>query len=395
MATTQVAPLQSILADLHIHIGRSRSGLPVKITASRNMTFTEVVYEAAHHKGLQLIGVIDAQSPPVQQEILQQLETGIFTEHPDGGIVYQDVTCLLGAEIEVKEPGMKPAHLLAYFPKMAQIIDFTKWLSKHMKNTQLSTQRLYQSAQVLADEVGQREGLLIPAHIFTPFKSVLGSATDHLANLLPLEKIAAVELGLSSDTNLADEIGELHSFPYLTNSDAHSLPNIGREYNQFQMREASFAEFRKVLTQVEGRKVLANYGLNPKLGKYYRSRCLSCDTLWPAGRLITSCPICGREKKVRGVRDRIDQLADNRVTPPMRPPYIYQIPLRMFPKLGPKTLEKLYQQVGTEMVILHQATHAEIASTTNQRLADQIILAREQGLELIEGGGGRYGRIKM
>src|SRR5690606_38441338 len=95
-----IDPLCSIYADLHVHIGRTQEGNPVKITASRQMTFSEVIHESYHRKGLQLIGVIDAHSPAVQREIYQKLETGEFQEHRDGGIVYQGVNCLLGAEIE-------------------------------------------------------------------------------------------------------------------------------------------------------------------------------------------------------------------------------------------------------------------------------------------------------
>ena len=396
METKKIERLTSHYADLHIHIGRSKEGLPVKITASRNMTFTEVVAEAYHRKGLQMIGVIDAHSPPVQREILQGLETGTFIEHPDGGIQYRGVTCLLGAEIEIQEASMKPAHVLVYFPTIADMIDFSNWLAKYMKNIQLSTQRLYQSSEALVDQVMKRAGVLIPAHIFTPFKSVLGSATNRIADLFPLEAVAAVELGLSSDTALADQISELHAYCYLSNSDAHSLQNIGREYNELLIKEASFAEWVKVLKQIDGRRVLANYGLNPKLGKYYRSRCRDCDHLWPVGLNTIHCPQCGSRRRVKGVIDRINELAAMEAAkiPPARPPYIHQIPLPMFPKLGKKTLQKLYEQVGTEMEILHRASLDEIAAVTNEQLAKQILSARQQRLELIEGGGGKFGRVQ-
>lgn len=394
MESSTIDTLTTIFADLHIHIGRSKEGLPVKITASNKMTFTEVIHEAYHRKGLQMIGVIDAHSPPIQREILQGLESGIFVEHAGGGIQYQGVTCLLGAEIEIQEASMRPAHVLVYLPTIADMIDFSHWLAQSMKRIQLSTQRLYQPVEALIEQVLQREGVLIPAHIFTPFKSVLGSATNRLTNLFPPASVAAVELGLSSDTLLADQISELHAYPFLSNSDAHSLQNIGREYNEFRMKEASFAEWIKVLKQKDGRRIIANYGLNPRLGKYYRSRCLACDHLWPAGEKIEQCPTCGSEKKVMGVRDRIEALSDEvSSAPPDRPPYIYQIPLPMFPKLGKKTLHKLYKQVGTEMVILHHATKEEIAKASNDQIADQILRSRKQRLALIEGGGGKFGRI--
>ena len=73
-----------VFADLHIHIGRTESGLPVKISAARNLTFHEIVREAAHRKGLDMIGIIDAHSPPVQEEIARGLERGIYREDPEG-----------------------------------------------------------------------------------------------------------------------------------------------------------------------------------------------------------------------------------------------------------------------------------------------------------------------
>lgn len=395
MERKEIEQLTSHYADFHIHIGRSIDGLPVKITASNQMTFSQVIDEAYQRKGLQMIGVIDAHSPPVQREILQGLEEGDFDEHPDGGIRYRGVTCLLGAEIEIQEGSMRPAHVLVFFPTIADIIDFSHWLRKYMKNIQLSTQRLYHTSRALVEQVLARQGVVIPAHIFTPFKSVLGSATDRITDLFPPESVVAVELGLSSDTSLADRISELHRYPFLTNSDAHSLKNIGREYNELLIKEASFAEWIKALKQVDGRRILANYGFHPKLGKYYRSRCRACDHLWPVGKQIITCPKCGSDQYVKGVIDRIEELAKGEAKPsPKRPPYIHQVPLHMFPKLGEKTLQKLYDQVGTEMYILHHASHEELASVIHDRLAEQIILSRMQRLKLVEGGGGEYGRIQ-
>ncbi|MFP3489609.1 PHP-associated domain-containing protein, partial [Staphylococcus sp. SIMBA_130] len=89
-------------------------------------------------------------------------------------------------------------------------------------------------------------------------------------------KIDGIELGLSSDTQMADQIEELHTFPYLTNSDAHSIQKMAREYQLLSVREASFTEWSKALKGVEGRGIKANFGLSPKLGKYYRTSCSEC-----------------------------------------------------------------------------------------------------------------------
>lgn len=78
-------------------------------------------------------------------------------------------------------------------------------------------------------------GVLIPAHAFTPHKSFYGNCTSRLERIFKEEfnKIFAIELGLSADTELADQISELETRTFVTNSDAHSLPKIAREYNKY------------------------------------------------------------------------------------------------------------------------------------------------------------------
>ena len=44
-----------------------------------------------------------------------------------------------------------------------------------------------------------------------------------------------------------------------------SLPKIAREYNKIQIEDISFKEFVMALKNQEGRKIVANYGLDPKL----------------------------------------------------------------------------------------------------------------------------------
>ncbi len=86
-----------------------------------------------------------------------------------------------------------------------------------------------------------------------------------------LKKIPAIELGLSADTEIADKLKELAKYTFLTNSDAHSLPKIGREYNIIELEEANFKEILLALQRKDGRSITANYGLDPKLGRYHRT----------------------------------------------------------------------------------------------------------------------------
>lgn len=386
--------LISFFADLHIHIGRTHRNKPLKITAAHDLTFSRILHEAAVRKGLDLIGIIDAHAPEVQEEIEQKLQAGTFHEHPDGGIVYQQTTCLLGVEIEIKEAMMHtPAHFLAYLPTLSHMKRFTTWLSQYMKNVNLSTQRLYQPAESLLEKVEELEGVLLPAHIFTPFRSVLGSATNQLHDILPVERLLAVELGLSADSQMADQISELSPLTFLTNSDAHSLGKIAREYQQIKLAEPSFLEWKKALQRQCGRKIVANYGLNPQLGKYYRTRCSQCQHIWRPTQ--TRCAQCGATKPVKGVWERIAELADQKSHSPMhRPPYRYQVPLEFFPTIGPKKRDKLINQWGSEMAVLHYAPVGEIVSLVGVQVAEMIGQARRGTLSFQEGGAGVYGKVQ-
>lgn len=255
-------------------------------------------------------------------------------------------------------------------------------MSHHISNITLSSQRADISAYNLIDIVEKYNGILIPAHAFTPHKSFYGNCTDRLSKIFKekFDKIFAIELGLSSDTFLADTISELETRSFLTNSDAHSLPKIAREYNKMLIEDISFKEFVKAVKGQEGRKIIANYGLDPKLGKYHRTYCETCEKNVEGIAPVTSCPDCDSKNITMGVFDRIQIIKDKKETksPKNRPPYIYQIPLTFIPGLGAKTIDKLLNHFGTEMDILHKLSKDDIEAVTNAKIAHLIVQARNR-----------------
>ncbi|OMF73050.1 endonuclease Q family protein [Paenibacillus glucanolyticus] len=390
--------LHSYYGDMHIHIGRTSSGQAVKISASNNLTFENIAVEASERKGIQMIGIIDCHSPSVQEDIIQCLDSGAMQEINGGGIAYRDTVILLGSEIEIRESGRGAAHVLAYFPDLSTMQNFTVWMARYMKNVQLSSQRIYVTPRELQQEIIDRGGLLVPAHVFTPHKGLYGSMADRMSEVFDLNGIAGIELGLSADSSMAGRISELDGYSFLTNSDAHSLGKIGREYNEIAMAEPSFAEFRMALEAKDGRRISANYGLNPRLGKYHRTYCSGCESILDEGSDIKEmkrCPYCGSTKLVQGVFDRILHVSDREepVIPLSRPEYHYQVPLEFIPGLGKSAMSKLLQAFGTEMNILHQATEAELAAVAGDQLAASIVMARNGTLSLSAGGGGTYGKV--
>ena len=394
--------MYEIFADLHVHIGRSENNKPIKITAARSLNFANIAKECADRKGINVVGIIDCASPYVIEDIENFLKQGDAYEIPDGGIIYKDKVCIiLGSEIETSEKNdlgkTGSAHNLCYFPSLKDIKGFSNEMSHHIKNITLSSQRADISAYDLVDIVEKYNGVLIPAHAFTPHKSFYGNCTDRLEKIFKekFNKIFAIELGLSSDTYLADEISELETRAFLTNSDAHSLPKIAREYNKMLVKDISFKELIKAIKGEDGRKILANYGLDPKLGKYHRTYCEKCDKPIPGKAPITKCPDCDSSNITMGVFDRIEIIKDKEKTksPDFRPPYVYQIPLTFIPGLGGKTIDKLLNNFETEMNILHKLSKDDIEAVVGEKIANNIVNAREGRVNIEAGGGGVYGKV--
>ena len=165
--------------------------------------------------------------------------------------------------------------------------------------------------------------------------------------------------------------------------------------NKIQVEDISFKEIVMALKNEGGRKMLANYGLDPKLGKYHRTFCDNCNTTIDTKEPVEVCPKCGSNKVTFGVFDRIELIKDKEKTksPENRPPYIYQIPLTFMPGIGGKTIDKLLDAFETEMNILHKLSEDDIEAIVGEKLAKNIVLAREGKIKVEAGGGGNYGKV--
>jgi uncharacterized protein (TIGR00375 family) len=382
--------------DLHIHIGRTNSGRPVKITGAKTLTLSAILEQSSLHKGMDVIGVIDSHVPEVIVEIEEMLANGLMEELNGGGIRYKNTTLILGTEIEIYDENCKgPIHLLVYVPTLKAMKMLSSWMAGNMKNVTLSSQRIYVSAKKLQQVTKELGGLFIPAHVFTPHKSLYGKGViESLEEVLDPNMIDAIELGLSSNTEMADQIKELHNYTFVSNSDAHSLPKIGREYQVIAMEAPTFNELRLALHEREDRKIVANYGLNPLLGKYHRTSCEKCNAINEGN--VKDCINCGSKKITKGVHDRLQELQNAEVgTNPHRPPYVHQVPLDFIPKLGPKTLQKLRDYFGTEMKIIHDVPKEALEQVVTKDIANAITKARLGQLSLKSGGAGVYGKVEF
>lgn len=373
----------------------------MKITASRKLTFASIIEECSYRKGIDIVGIVDCAAPGVIADIERLVDEGELYPLDDGGLIHRDrVVVIPGAEIECVEDNGGVSHHIGYFPSLGRLKEFSQIMKKYIKNMELSSQSCGVPARELFEVINATGGVFVPAHAFTPHKSVYGKVTERLHTIFSddqFDRIAALELGLSADTDIADRIGELSDKSFLSNSDAHSRGRIAREYNILEMEAATFREIVLAWRNIQGRRIIANFGLDPRLGRYHRSYCHACNSLCAGEPPVLCCEKCSDRagKFVPGVLDRVVQIRDfvEPQHPEWRPPYFYQIPLEFVQGLNKNILDRLIEHFGSEMAVLHRADRQELKMVVGWQIASDILCAREGKLTLSSGGGGKYGHV--
>lgn len=385
--------VRKVYADFHIHVGQS-DGRPVKMAASKSLTVDSCIRHAKERKGLDIITIIDGVCDGPLAQLREKERQGALRVLPGGGLECENgLVVFPGAEVEVAGPYGGLAHFGCWFRDMTFALDFQAWLKTVQRNTSLSSQRARCSALELQSAVHSREGIFIVHHAFTPHRGMYGNCVRTMAEMVNPSLVDGLELGLSANTDMADRLGELETVTFVTNSDAHSTPRIGREYNQLELGSVDFDGVKKALRCQEEHRVTANYGMHPALGKYHGSGCSDCGQPWVSSQ--TRCLHCGSGKRTMGVADRLEEIAtlSQPVHPPMRPPYVSQVPLSFVKGLGPRSLERLFAAFGTEMDVLHRASLAEIIEVVGENLGNAIEAARSGNAHMVPGRNGVYGRL--
>ena len=376
-----------INADLHIHSKYS-------MATSKNMA-PDAIAPQAKLKGLDLMATGDA----LHQKYLQELkelfepsEDGIFTVKDDE----DNCKFILTSEVE----DLKRVHHLLLIPSFDAAYNIRDELKGSLDSD--GRPRVRMNGAEIMDVAHTHECLIGPSHAFTPWTSIY-KAYDSVVDCYG-KKPDLLELGLSADTDMADHIEELQDIPFLTNSDAHSpWPHrIGREFNEIEVEELTF---EAVKDSILDKKIKANYGFDPRLGKYHKTACTRCYRVYDieeALHLKMRCPCGGVIKK--GVDYRIYELStwSDPHHPEHRPPYIHILPLAEILSLiyskGVTTVfvqkiwKDLVEKFGNEIEVLIYATLGEIEEV-DSKLTPVIKAFREGTLQIRPGGGGRYGKI--
>lgn len=372
--------------DFHVHSCFS-------MASSKDMMIKNMAIKSKL-KGLSLLGTGDAFHPnwlDIIDESTNYLGDGIYN--------CEDMNFVLTTEVE----GKNRIHHLIIIPDM----DIARELSNKLPSANKGVDgrpKTNLSGVELLELVREYDCLIGPAHAFTPWTGMYKSHNS-IYDCYD-KKVDFVELGLSADSYMADRISELKDFPFLTNSDAHSpWPHrLGKEFNQIELEDISYSSIKNAFKH---NKIKANYGLVPNLGKYHMTACTKCH------KLIN--PAIARENKMKcscggtikkGVDFRISEIADydKPKHPDFRPKYVHLMPLAeiisaiynkgVTTKTVQNKWQKLIDNFGTEIDVLINVNLEDIEKI-DLNIASAIKSFRNDEIDIIPGGGGKYGQISF
>jgi len=158
--------------------------------------------------------------------------------------------------------------------------------------------------------------LIYPAHIWTPWFAVFGSKSgfDSMEECFheQTENIYAIETGLSSDPAMNWRLSALDKITILSNSDAHSLPNLGREANVMDLEKISYDEIYEAIKNKDLNKLKYTIEFYPEEGMYHFDGHRDCQIRFSPGETKKNkgiCPVCKKPLTI-GVMNRVAELAD-------------------------------------------------------------------------------------
>ncbi len=399
------------IADLHIHSRFSRA-------TARNLNLPMLDYWAAR-KGLTVIGTGDFTHPQWREEISGQMveaEDGLYRLCPElalnGGGETRFVLTAEISNIYKKDGRVRKNHNLILMPDLAAASRLSERLERIGNVKSDGRPILGLDARDLLELTLDTcpEAFFIPAHIWTPWFSLLGSKSgfdsleECFGDLTP--HIHALETGLSSDPAMNWRLSGLDPYVLVSNSDAHSPDKLGREANLFDT-ELSYPAMVRAMKKQGGFEGTLEFF--PEEGKYHMDGHRSCGCcLEPEETRARNglCPVCGKPVTV-GVMYRVLELADREpgVRPDGSAPYFSLIPLTEVMGevlgVGPKSkkVQQCYEEaltrLGPELFILRDCPVEDITGVGGELLGLAVERMR-QGKVLAHGGyDGEYGRIGL
>ena len=408
--------LMKMIADLHIHsrfsMATSKEGTP------ENLDFW------ARKKGISLIGTGDFTHPVWREELKERLVSegnGLYrlrdeyVKEESRKFPGEGTRFVVSGEISSiykKNGKTRKVHNVILLPSLEAADAMAQRLEKigniHSDGRPILGLDSHDLLEMMLDVCP--EGILIPAHIWTPHFSVLGaksgfdSVEECFKELAPY--IHALETGLSSDPAMNWRISKLDRYQLVSNSDAHSPSKLGREANLLDI-DCSYEGLYRAIQTGEGLEGTVEFF--PEEGKYHFDGHRKCGvSLSPveAERLGGICPVCGK-KLTMGVDHRVEQLADRAEGFVKKDGKKYEslvpLPEVISACMGYSTaskkvqgcFEQMIQTLGTEFDILRNVPSEDIKSCAGERIAEGIENVRTGNVKRIPGYDGEYGKIEL
>jgi uncharacterized protein (TIGR00375 family) len=404
------------IADLHIHsrfsMATSKEGTP------ENLDFW------ARKKGISLIGTGDFTHPVWREELKERLVSegnGLYrlrdeyVKEESRKFPGEGTRFVVSGEISSiykKNGKTRKVHNVILLPSLEAADAMAQRLEKigniHSDGRPILGLDSHDLLEMMLDVCP--EGILVPAHIWTPHFSVLGaksgfdSVEECFEELAPY--IHALETGLSSDPAMNWRISKLDRYQLVSNSDAHSPSKLGREANLLDI-DCSYEGLYRAIQTGEGLEGTVEFF--PEEGKYHFDGHRKCGvSLSPveAERLGGICPVCGK-KLTMGVDHRVEQLADRAEGFVKKDGKKYEslvpLPEVISACMGYSTaskkvqgcFEQMIQTLGTEFDILRNVPSEDIKSCAGERIAEGIENVRTGNVKRIPGYDGEYGKIEL
>ncbi|MEO5378219.1 MAG: UvrD-helicase domain-containing protein [Magnetococcus sp. DMHC-6] len=406
-------------ADLHIHSKYSRA-------TSRDLSLENLSYWA-RRKGLAVLGTGDFTHPAWFAELQEKLvaaEPGLFRLRGDleqrvaglagdcGGAFTRFQLTVEISTIYKKGTRTRKVHHLIAMPDLASAGRFRERLAKIGNIAADGRPILGLDSRNLLETVleSNSDGYLIPAHIWTPWFSLLGSQSgfDSVQECYGdlADHIFALETGLSSDPAMNWQLSGLDGYRLISCSDAHSADKLGREATLFE-GEMDYFAIKQALKTGHGYEGTVEFF--PQEGKYHLDGHRNCQTRFNPEQTRDHqglCPVCGKPVTV-GVLNRVAQLADR--PPGFKPAsggrVVSLVPLAEIiaelEGVGPsskrvrKTYDTLLARLGPELSILEQVPIERICRYGSPLLGEAMTRLRAGQVIRTSGYDGEYGVIRL
>lgn len=401
------------IIDLHIHSKYSRA-------TSKFFDLVEIA-KWSKIKGVDIVACPDFTHPKWFQEIksnLQETEknAGLFyLKNDQSGVKF-----LLATEISCiyrQNDKTRRVHLSILMPSLESVEKFNQALTdRGAKLASDGRPILGMSAKQVLEIMLEvdKDAMMIPAHIWTPWFALFGSKSgfdtleECFEDLSPY--IKALETGLSSDPLMNWHWSALDKYTLVSNSDAHSGPNIGREANVLDLKEETYQEIVEIIKNKDKNKFLYTIEFFPENGMYHydghRDCAFSCSPE-QSRKYQNICPKC-HKNLVLGVEYQVKKLGDlttEEINKNNHIPYKSIVPL---PEIiadylqvnkNSKKVESLFfdiiSKTKNEFEVLLDLDLLALAKIMPTNLANGIIKVRSGEIKLIPGFDGQYGKTEI